>query len=303
MDWEFCMTPLGLVDRGVFPPLERAKLVSFACTSPGESDRLLTRWSIRELASEHARYGLREPLSRSSVARFLDEAELSPHRVAYWMRSQDPEFEEKATSVLWYYERARTLAREGILVMCLDEKPGIQALGRVHPDIPPKPGSHPRLREFEYIRYGTVNLLAGLEVVTGKFWGGPLATTNRIDFIEQLERLDYDYSEWRRIELLLDNASAHTAKDTLDWFAERADRIRPHFTPTHASWLNQAELLLSGFSRRYLRRVVKSRDDLLAHIASSIQEYNAMYAKPFDWSFTRHAMHQWWEELLHGREN
>ncbi len=77
--------------------------------------------------------------------------------------------------------------------------------------------------------------------------------------------------------------------------AAQDGRVVVHFTPAHASWVNQAELALSAFSRRYLRdRVSESRAELIAHIERALDEYNRLYAHPFTWSFTRHAMHQWY---------
>ena len=172
----------------------------------------------------------------------------------------------------------------------------MQALSRKHPDLPPAPGQD-RRREFEYKRHGVVNLSLANVVTTGELHGYVLPGNNNSDnFIESLERLDYGLKDAKRIELILDNASSHTSAQTTEWFERHADRFRPHFTPKHASWLNQAELAISAFTRRYTRnRVVKNRDHLVDRIEAGLMEYNQRHAHPFAWSFTRHAMHEWYE--------
>jgi transposase len=278
--------------------LVRAKIVSLACRPPQKRGRLLVRWSVRELAAQAVEDGLVTEVHYSTVCLVLQAAELRPHRTRYWQWSQDPEFETKAASILWYYERAKSLSREGVLVVCIDEKTGIQALGRRTPDLPPASG-RPRIREFEYVRYGVANLSLALVVPTGRIAGRVIPRNNSDNFIETLERLDHDLRDAKRIELVLDNGSSHISKQTTEWFEKHSDRFRPHFTPTHASWLDQAELALSALSRRYLRNAVfGSRDELIARIDASIDDYNKRYAHPFNWSFTRHAMHNWYERRL-----
>lgn len=273
-------------------------MVSLACRPPQERGRELVRWSVRDLAVELVEQHAVETIHYSTVCLILQQAELQPHRTRYWQWSQDPEFERKAATILWYYERADSLAREGILVACIDEKTGIQAIGRKTRDVLPRSG-HVRLREFEYVRHGVANLSLAHVVPTGTAIGRVIPKNNSDEFIESLERLRHELRDSRRIELILDNASSHTSKQTSAWFDKHRDRIRPHFTPTHASWLDQAELALSAFSRRYLRGAVfNSRDELVERIERGLQEYRERYARPFDWSFTRHAMHDWYERRI-----
>jgi transposase len=269
-----------------------------ACRPPQEKGLELVRWSVREIAAQLVADGVVESIHYSTVCLILQEAELRPHRTRYWQWSEDPRFEEKAASVLWYYERAESLARDGIIVVCIDEKTGIQAIGRNHPDVEPAPGRN-RLREFEYVRHGTANLSLSLVVPTGAVHGRVIPSNNSDNFIETLERLDHDLRDAKRIELVLDNGSSHVSKQTAEWFERHSDRIRPHFTPTHASWLDQAELALSAFSRRYLRGAIfNSRDELVGRIERGLREYNTHYARPFNWSFTRNAMHDWYERRI-----
>jgi hypothetical protein len=283
----------AVVRRG-FPPLQQAQIVALACTPPAEAGRAYVRWSVRALHDEIERRQL-AALHPSTVHNILTDADLHPHQVRYWRHALAAGFAAKAASVLWYYERAATLAERGELVVCLDEKPNIQALGRVSPDLPPMPGYALR-RDWEYVRHGTVSLLVIYDLLTGQLWGRVLARNDAAHFIPTLEAYLAELpSEIRCVHCILDQGSSHVAKVTRAWVAAQEGLIRFHFTPAHASWLNQAELALSAFSRRYLRdRVSASRHELITHIQRSLDEYNRLHAHPFQWSFTRYAMHQWY---------
>ena len=176
----------------------------------------------------------------------------------------------------------------------MDEKTQIQVLRRPGPDLGMLSGRD-RRREWEYKRDGTVNLLVTYTLMTGRLWGRVLLKNDHAHFIDSMdEYLTTVPRTIRRIHCILDNGSSHIAKDTQAWLAAQDGRVTFHFTPAHASWVNQAELALSAFSRRYLRdRVSESRLELIAHIERALQEYNQLYAHPFTWSFTRHAMRQW----------
>ncbi len=280
--------------RHGFSPLQQAQIVALACTSPAEVGRACVRWSVRALHDEIERRHI-ATLHPATVHHILTEADLHPHQVRYWRHALAENFESQAASVLWYYERAATLAEHGELVVCLDEKPNIQALGRTIPDLLPVPGYALR-RDWEYVRHGTINLLVIYNLLTGQLWGRVLARNDAAHFIPTLEAYLAELPrEIRCVHCILDHGSSHIAKVTREWVAAQEGLIRLHFTPAHASWLNQAELALSAFSRRYLRhRVTESRHEFITHIHRSLEEYNQLHAHPFRWSFTRHAMHQWY---------
>lgn len=280
-------------DRGGFPPLQQAQIVGLACTSPADAGRAWVQWSVRALHDEIERRHI-ATVHPSTVQRILAATQLHPHHIRYWRHALVPDFEEKAASVLWYYERVTWLAQQDELVVCLDEKTQIQALRRP-PDLPMSPGRD-RRREWEYTRDGTVNLLLTYLPITGCVWGRLL---ERNDHAHLLARLEEHLAEIpatiRRIHYIVDGGASHIAKETRQWVEAQQGRVLFHFTPAHASWLNQAELALSAFSRRYLRhRVSESRAELIAHIHRALDEYNRLYARPFEWSFTRHAMHDWY---------
>ncbi len=293
-DWLALSIVLAAVARGDFPPLQRVEIVALACTPPEEAGRAWVRWSVQALHDEIERRQI-ATLHPSTVHRILDAADLHPHHLRYWRHIMVPDFEDKAASVLWYYERVAWLAERDELVVCVDEKTQIQALRRPVPDLGMLSGLD-RRREWEYQRDGTVNLLVTYTLMTGRLWGRVLPKNDHGHFIESLEAYLCEVPRTiRRIHCILDNGSSHFAKATQAWVAAQAGRVVFHFTPAHASWVNQAELALSAFSRRYLRdRVSASRAELIAHIERALKEYNRFYAHPFTWSFTRHAMHQWY---------
>lgn len=289
----FTIAPAAAAPGG-FPPLQRVEIVALACTPPQEAGRAWVRWSVQALHDEIERRHI-ATLHPTTVHRILDAADLHPHHLRYWRHTIVPDFEEKAASVLWYYERVAWLAERDELVVCVDEKTQIQALRRAVPDLGMLSG-HDRRREWEYKRDGTVHLLIACTLMTGRLWGRVLPKNDHSHFIESLEAYVCELPRTiRRIHCILDNGSSHIAKETQAWVAAQAGRVVFHFTPAHASWVNQAELALSAFSRRYLRdRVSASRAELIAHIQRALQEYDRFYAHPFTWSFTRHAMHEWY---------
>jgi transposase len=160
----------GLYDRARsgrprrLSPLQQLEIVALACRPPEQAGQAWVRWSVQALHDEIERRHI-ATLHRSTVHRILDAADLHPHHLRYWRHAIAPDFEEKAASVLCYYERVAWLAEHDELVVCVDKKTQIQALRRV-PDLPIRPGQD-RRREWEYQRDGTVNLLVIYTPLTG----------------------------------------------------------------------------------------------------------------------------------------
>ena len=229
----------------------------------------------------------------TTVARILAAASLQPHRSRYWKTATiDAEFTARAAQVLWCYERVWWLHQRGEVVICVDEKPNIQALSRVQPSQVMRPGQIAR-REFEYKRHGTVTLLVAFNVLNGVMWGCCLDANDHEQFLWALRQISKRWSCARRIHLIMDNGSSHIAHQTREYLAAHA-RYRPLYTPAHASWLNQAELLLRAFTDKYLKHFESaSRQHLIEHLDSSWPEYNQWFAHPFNWSWTRHQMYDW----------
>ncbi len=164
-----------------------------------------------------------------------------------YLTSQDDEFRAKRDDVLRvYYE---TPADEHIV--CVDEKTGMQALERRYPDIAMRPGQ-PVRREFEYIRHGTLCWMGALDVRRGLPFGFTSCEHNGDTFVDLLELIELVYPDGRG-HIVMDNLSAHDTPDVNDWFDEHPRWTR-HFTPKHASWLNQIECWFSILGRRVLAR-------------------------------------------------
>ena len=259
----------------------------------------MTHWATRSLAQIAAKRGIVPRIAHSTVSLILRTAELQPHRSRYWKTpTLNEEFRERAARILWCYERAFDLMARGELVICLDEKPAIQALERCAPTQPMRSGQIER-REFEYERHGIENLLGELVVCTGEMRGWCLEHNEGAHLRAILPKLLCRHRNARRIHVIWDGGSPHTAGETQDLLRDFYPWVRVLQTPPHASWLNQAELLLRAFSAQYLGRGDwASRGQLIDHINASWPEYNRLFAHPFTWSWTRYRMHKWMDRHL-----
>jgi hypothetical protein len=232
----------------------------------------------------------------TTVAHILAEASLQPHRSRYWKTARlDEDFVRLAAKVLGCYEHVDWLHRRGELVICMDEKPNIQALRRLVPTQGIVPGQIER-REFEYERKGIVHLLVASNVYDGTMLGWCLEKNDPDHFLWGVRQVERRYPKARRIHVIMDTGGSHIATDTQHYFARRP-RLRALYVPAHASWLNQAELLLRAFTDKYLDRFdTDSRQHLVEHLNASWREYNSRFAHPFEWSWTRRDMYAWAEK-------
>jgi DDE superfamily endonuclease len=236
----------------------------------------VTHWSIA-LLGEHLRRNA-WALSDATLRRILIDAKLQPHRQKMWLSSQDDEFRVKRDDVLHlYYD---TPADEHII--CLDEKTSIQALERKYADLPMGPGQIIR-RECEYIRHGTLCLMGAFDVRRGRLFGFTCSGHSGATFVELLDIVDTCYPTGRG-HIVCDNLSAHDTDDVLDWFDEHPRWTR-HFTPKHASWLNQIECMFSILEKRALRRgSFASLQELEEKIYAYMLWHNET-GQPFEWSY------------------
>jgi hypothetical protein len=267
-----------------------------ACTEPSADGLHLPRWDCRSLQQVVEEHAVVPSLHFTTVVHhILAEASLQPHRTRYWKTARlDEERVCLAAKVLWCYEHVDWLHRRGEVVICMDEQPTLQALRRVAPTPPVVPGRIER-REFEYERKGVVHFLVAFNVYDGTMAGWCLDKNEHDHFLWGVRQGAHRYRRARRIHLLLDKGGSHIAQDTQRYFA-RHPRLRVLYTPAHASWLNQAELLLRAFSAQYLTRFdADSRQHLIAHLGSSWREYNQRFAHPFSWTWTRRDLRAWAE--------
>jgi transposase len=235
-----------------------------------------SHWSHSQLADALADIGI----SASQIGRILADLDIKPHRVRGWItRPDDPAFWERAADVCGLYLAPPTDA----LVLSVDEKTGIGARSRTRPATPPAPG-RPTRQEHEYVRHGTATLLAALDVHRGVLQATDLDRNTAANFIAFLDELDARVPTDLAVHLVLDNGSSHIANATRWWFYQHR-RFHPHYTPSHASWLNQVELFFSILARRLLKRgEFTSVDDLVAKVMTFIADYNRT-ATPFRWTY------------------
>src|SRR6202008_4905201 len=217
-------------------------------------------------------------LVQGTVCKILGHEEIKPHKVRYYLERRDAEFEQKMAEVLCVYREVQVLKKaaakskeakskksgKSVAIVSYDEKPGIQAIATTAPDLPPVPGVHPAFaRDFEYRRHGTLSLLAGIDLLTGKVHALVKDRHRSREFIEFLKLIDAAYPADTAIELILDNHSAHVSCETTGWLAAQPiGRFTFTFTPTHGSWLNIIEGFFSKLARSVLRHIrVRSKDE------------------------------------------
>lgn len=218
-------------------------------------------------------------VSDRTVGRVLRDADLQPHRQQMYLTSHDDEFRQKRDDVLrLYYERP---ASEHII--CLDEKTGMQALERRYPDVPMVRG-RPVRREFEYIRHGTLCLMGAYNVRERKLFGFASEDHDTRTFVDLLEIVDQCHPEGRG-HFVCDNLSMHDTDDVQDWLDEHP-RWTLHFTPKHASWLNQIECAFSILHAKVLARgSFASTEELCDAVYRFMLWFNVQPAPPFRWSY------------------
>jgi len=256
---------------------DRLKMAAIATSAKDPDDPVVT-WTCVEVTEKLRAEGI--DISVSQVWRILDAMDIDLTKVRGWInRRDDPEFWDRVRDVCGLYLNPPVNA----IVLSVDEKTGIQAKARIHPDQPPRPG-RARRREFEYRRHGAAKLMAALEVTTGQVVAEPIARNDAVTFIAFLDDLDRVIDPALDVEIVLDNGSSHVAKLTRAWF-ENHPRWHPHYTPKHASWVNQIELFFSILQRKVIRNGdFHTFDDLITKITRFITDYDQT-AKPFRWTY------------------
>ncbi|MHB8348139.1 MAG: IS630 family transposase [Acidiferrobacterales bacterium] len=265
-------------------------VVHLACTKPKEHGLAAELWTLSALARfvrEHAPaagHGCLRQAAKATVWRLLNAADIKPHRVRYYLARRDPEFERKMQEVLMVYrDIALTLdtetasAQRPRYTVSVDEKPGVQAIANTAPDLPPVPGQYASVgRDHEYVRHGTVSILAGIDLHDGYIFGQVQERHRSREFIGLLKELDAYYPPEAQIRVILDNHSAHISKETMAFLATRPGRFQYVHTPKHGSWLNLIESVFSKMARTFLRHIrVASKDELKERILRGIAEMNA----------------------------
>ena len=294
--------------KTIAPPI-RVQVVSVASSLPQDQDRPVTRWSLDEIATALLETLGTNPISRSSIWRILQDVDLKPHKSEYWLNSHDEDFDAKAQTICQLYVSALESFKHGRLVICCDEKSGMQVLDRKAPTKPARPAQCEH-REHEYIRRGTRVLINSLAVATGQIAWSLGATRKATDFVAHLKRAYQNLPRMKRYDWVMDNLNTHWSLDVCRLVARwckipfepeklkkgvqrRAFLSDPnhrhvfHFTPMHGSWLNQAELFFGVLQRRFLARgSFSSLKDFERRLERYLKDYNARHAHPYRWTYT-----------------
>jgi transposase len=271
----------------------KAWIVDLACRKAKEFGYPHELWTTRLLARHVQEHGppaghlCLANLAQGTLCNILNDREIKPHKIRYYLERRDPLFKQKMAEVLCVYREVKVIKEaavaakqapsDAVAIISYDEKPGIQAIAATAPDLPPKPGKHATFaRDYEYKRQGTVSLLAGIDLLTGQVHALVKDRHRSREFIELLKLLDASYPTHTAIKLILDNHSAHISKETKAWLAEQpVGRFTFTFTPTHGSWLNLIEGFFSKLARSVLRHIrVATKQELKDRIMAAMDEFN-----------------------------
>lgn len=262
----------------------RCELISMGCGKPSDFDvPHRASWTLDSLTRRYAELHPEQKMSRTSVLRILRQKELRPHRVKMWLHSPDPLFRPKVTEICDLYLNPP----ENSVVLCIDEKTGMQALGRKHPIRDAAPGRDRRI-DYEYIRNGTRKLIAAFDPHTGDVYGEVREGRTAEDLVQFMEALAIEYPDGD-VHVIWDNLNIHFDGRDKRWTkfnARHRGRFHFHYTPIHASWVNQVELLFGVLQRRVLRYgVFNSLEELDNAVIGFLDHWNSVEGRPFNWTF------------------
>lgn len=272
---------------------EKAWIINIACQKPIDFGYAAETWTYAKLTShinknaEAAGYARLSTIHKSTVHSILDEAEIKPFRIKYYCENRDPDFDSKMHNVLLVYKQLSMQFDENgqfipweedkqvIHVLSYDEKPGIQAIATTSQDLLPDEHHGTISRDYEYKRFGTLSLLAGIDLQTGEAIPLVSETHSSKDYIEFLKILDSKYPKGDKIRIVLDNLKVHTSEATRNYLATVPGRFEFVFTPKHGSWLNMVEGFFSKMTKQMLRGIrVKSKEELKERIYLYFAEIN-----------------------------
>jgi len=298
---------------------QQAAVFKKACEDPKDSNRPISKWTHRELSLQMIADGVFDAISGRWIGKLLRRASIRPHKNKYWLTSKDktdPNFGVRVAEVCAAYRDAIDLYQtKGIHTVCIDEQTGIQALERIAPDLLARAGM-PMLREYEYIRHGTLCLFGNLHVPTGRILSPMLRQTRtEEDYLENLDAvIGLDPEAGYR--LIADNLTTHCSESCVRYVAascgieedlgkkgvrgilksvasrvafltDPSHRIQFLFTPRHCSWLNQIEIWFGTLRSKVTRwSSFDSLEALQSAIETFIEYFNETMSRPYNWTYT-----------------
>ena len=294
-------------------PEQLCHIIAIACESPTDYGRPITHWTQRELAEEAIKQNIVESVSANHIGRLLKKSDLKPHRSQYWLNAKaDERKDERIADICELY--ANALNNPDDRVISVDEMTGVQALERISPDLPMRVGNLQSI-EFEYERHGTQTLLGGFNVATGIIQGLVQQTRTELDFVDLIDHLIHENPGAPVYHFVADQLNTHKSESLVKFVANfcndtqdlgvkgksgilksmqtREDylstgnrRIVFHYTPKHASWMNQIEIWFGILMRKVIKRGnFLSTDDLKTKIVAFMDYFNKTMAKPFKWTY------------------
>lgn len=269
--------------------LQRAEIIAIACDFP-KNYKVETHevWTLKELTKIINQEVEGVSTSVSSVFRTLNKNELKPHKTQAWLHSKDPEFKEKTNEIVDLYINPP----EGCATICVDEKP-MQATEHKQEMKPSVPGAACKV-EYEYIRHGTQCLIAGFNIEDGHVIAQCGDTRKAPDLIDFMENIAVQYASCDKIHIIWDNLNIHNDGPDNRWteFNKRhGDKFVFHYTPLHASWVNQVEIFFSILQRRVLKYgSFRTKEDLRNKVMKFIQLWNKVEGHAFNWTFRGYPM-------------
>lgn len=261
-------------------------VLSIACQKPSAFGYAQETWTyslliknIRKHCNEKG-YLCLASIGKGRLHNILSKSNIKPHKISYYLERRDPEFDKKMANVLCVYKEVEmqnaSEDEQKKVTISYDEKPGIQAIKNIAAELLPVPGKHATIgRDYEYKRFGTVSLLAGIDLHTGEVIPLVRDRHRSKEFIEFLSKLDESYPKEWKVRLILDNHSAHISKETQKYLKTTSERFEFVFTPKHGSWLNMIEMFFSKIARSLLRHIrVQSKEELVERIYRGIKQIN-----------------------------
>lgn len=279
--------PVEITDDAV------AWIINLACQRPAELGYSQELWTLKNLHehiqtnAEKEGYPRLKTITKPMVQKILARNDLKPFKIKYYCEKRDPDFDKKMHDVLLVYKQVSMQFDENgsviipedapmVHTVSCDEKPGIQAIATTGDDLRPTAKTGCVYRDAEYKRFGTLSLLAGIDLLTGIAIPVVSETHKSSDFITFLKKLDTMYPQGDIIRIVCDNHSAHKSKETRNYLSTLPEgRFVFVFTPKHGSWLNLIESFFSKMTKQMLRGIrVQSKQELEDRIYLYFDEVN-----------------------------